>query len=165
MLRSDLCDHSDAYIVVKGKITVEDTNPVNRRNKKLTLKNNAQFRSYTSKINNTFIDNAEDVGIVILTNNLLEYRDNYSMASGSFWNYYRGKMNDNANETVANYRLNNSKTITSKSFEYKTKTIASTSDNDNKFDTEVVVPLKYLSNLWRSLNLVLINCEVELDLA
>ena len=55
MLRSDLCDYSDAYIVVKGIINVTGTNANNRRNKKLTFKNNAPFRSCISKINNTFI--------------------------------------------------------------------------------------------------------------
>ena len=60
ILRSDLCDYSDAYIVVKGRITVEGTNPVNRRNKKLTFKNVGPFRSCISKIIKTFMDNAED---------------------------------------------------------------------------------------------------------
>ena len=65
MLRSDLCDFSDAYIVVKGTITV--TNPDNNAyNKKLAFKNNAQFASCISKINNTLIVNAEDLNIVML---------------------------------------------------------------------------------------------------
>ena len=65
MLRSDLCHYSDAYIVVKGRISVRGTNDANKRNKKLTFKNNAPFRSCISKINNTFIDNAEDLDIVM----------------------------------------------------------------------------------------------------
>ena len=64
ILRSNLCDYSDAYIVVKGKIIV--TNPNNDAyDKKLALKNNAPFLSCISKINNTLIDNAEDLDIVI----------------------------------------------------------------------------------------------------
>ena len=59
--------------------------------------------------------------------------------------------------------VNNSKT-TSKSFEYKAKVIGRTPDDNNTLDAEVVVPLKYLSNFWRFLNLSLINCEIELDL-
>ena len=98
MLRSDLCDYSDAYIVVKGRISVRGTNDANKRNKKLTFKNNAPFRSCISKINNTFIDNAEDLDIVMPMYNLLEYSDNYSMTSGSLWNYYRDEINDDANE-------------------------------------------------------------------
>ena len=75
MLRSDLCDFSDAYIVVKGKITV--TNPNNDAyDKKLALKNNVPFLSCISKINNTLIDNAEDLGIVMPMYDLLEYSKN-----------------------------------------------------------------------------------------
>ena len=59
--------------------------------------------------------------------------------------------------------VNNSKTK-SKSFEYKAKVIGRTPDDNNTLDAEVVVPLKYLSNFWRFLNLSLINCEIELDL-
>ena len=65
MLRSNLRDYSAAYIVVKGRISVKGTNNVSKRNKKLTFKNNAPFRSCISKINNTFVDNAEDIDIVI----------------------------------------------------------------------------------------------------
>ena len=69
MLRSYLCDYSDAYIVVKGRIAVTGDNNVNARNKKLIFKNNAPFRSCTSKINNIFIDNAEDldIGVILLS--------------------------------------------------------------------------------------------------
>ena len=63
MLRSDLCDYSDAYIVVEGKITVADTNN-NAYERKLALKNNVPF-SCISKINNTRMDNAEDLDIVL----------------------------------------------------------------------------------------------------
>ena len=64
MSRSDLCDYSNAYIVMKGGISVADTNDANRRNKKLTFKNNAPFVSCITKINNTFVDNPEDHDIV-----------------------------------------------------------------------------------------------------
>ena len=76
-----------------------------------------------SKINNTLIDNAEDLNIVMPMYNLLEYSDDYSMKSGSLWNYYRNEANNDANENndAGNYRINNSNTTTSKSFEYKTK--------------------------------------------
>ena len=92
--------------------------------------------------------------------NLLEYSDNYSKTSGSLWNYYRGEINDSANENndANNYRKNNNKTTTNKFFEYKTKIIGRTPNDNNILDTEVVVPSKYLSNFWRSLDLPLINC-------
>ena len=64
---------------------------------------------------------------------------------------------------AANNRVNNNKTITCKSFEYKKKVIVRTSNNNNILDTEVVVPLKYLSRFWRLLDLPLINCEIQLD--
>ena len=88
------------------------------------------------------------------------------MTSGSLWSYYRDKVNDNANENNAdNYRINNSKTITSKSFEYKTKLIGSIPNDNNTLNADIVVPLKYLSNFWRFFNLPLINCDIELDLS
>ena len=118
MLGSDLCDYSDAHIVLKGRISVRGTIDANRINKKLVFENNAPFRLCISKINNTFIDNAEDHDIVIPMHNLLEYSENYSMTSGSLWNYHREEINDDANE---NNRVNNSNSTTSKSFEYKTK--------------------------------------------
>ena len=93
MLRSDLCDDSDAYIVVKGRISVRGTNDANKRNKKLTFKNNAPFRSCISKINNTFIDNAEGLDIIMLTYSLLEHNDNCFMTSGNLWSYYRDEIN------------------------------------------------------------------------
>ena len=68
----------------------------------------------------------------------------------------------NENNAAGSYRINNNKTTTSKSFEYKTKIIGSTPDNNSRLDAEVVSPLKYLSNFWRSLNLLLTNCEVDL---
>ena len=75
-----------------------------------------------SKINNTFINNAEDLNVVMVMYNLSVYSDNYSMTSGSLWNYYRDEINDNMNENNDNdYRVNNEKTMTSKSFEYKIK--------------------------------------------
>ena len=106
MLRWDLCGFSDAYIVVKGMITVTDTNDANY-NKKLALQNNAPFTSCISKINNTLIDNAEDLDIVMPIYNLLEYSKNYRKTTGSLWNYYRdepnsgvGGENNNVNYSV-----------------------------------------------------------------
>ena len=97
---------------------------------------------------------------------LLEYSDNYSMTSGSLWNYYRDEINDDANENnAACIMINNKKTITDKSFEHKTKLIGSTPNNNDILDAEVVVSLKCLSNFWRSLDLPLINCEIEIDLS
>ena len=69
-------------------------------------------------------------------------------------------MNDNANgNNVDNYAINNNKIITSKSFEYETKLIGSTPNDNNTLNAEVIVPLKHFSNFWRFLNLPLINCH------
>ena len=70
---------------------------------------------------------------------------------------------DSAIESNSDNSINNNKTITSKYLEYKIKIIGRTPDN--LIDTEIVVPLKYLSNIWRFLDLSLINCELELDLS
>ena len=79
--------------------------------------------------------------------NLLEYSEKYSMTSESFTNYYRDEVNDDENENGnANNRINNDKTITSKSFEYKTELTGSTPNDNNTSNTEVVVPLNYSSN-------------------
>ena len=90
---------------------------------------------------------------------LLEYSENHSVTSGSLWNFYRNEMNDDANENNAdcNYRTNENKTKTSKSFKCNTKRIRSISADNNRLDTEVVVLLKFLSNFWRSFELLLIN--------
>ena len=88
MLRSDLYDYSDAYIVVKGTITV--VRPDNaKRNKATAFKNNAPFINCISKINGIKIGNAEDLDVVMPMYDLLEYGQNYRKKTGSLWNYYR----------------------------------------------------------------------------
>ena len=92
MIRSELCDFSDAYIIVNGTITVTDPNDANYK-KKLALKNNVPFTFCISKINNTFIYNAEGLDIVIPTYNLLKYSKHYRKTTASLWNYYRDEAN------------------------------------------------------------------------
>ena len=77
---------------------------------------------------------------------LVEYSNNYSMTSERLWNYYRDEINNDENENDNKNRLNNNKTIASRSFKYKTKLIGSTPDNENRLNAEFVVSLKYLSN-------------------
>ena len=86
----------------------------------------------------------EDLDIVMPMYNLLEYSDNYSMTSESLWNYYRVEVNDSGNEIDYNDKINN-KITASKSFEYKTKIIGSTPNNNNILDAEVVAPIKISS--------------------
>ena len=108
------------------------------------------FTKCISRINNTDIDNAQDRDIVIPMYNLIEYSDNYAKTSGSVWQYYKDDPNDN----IAN----------SKSFKFKVKITEKTPVAGNSKDVEIIVPLKYLSNFWRTLEMPLINCEVNLIL-
>ena len=95
ILRSELCDYSDAYIVVRGTINVTDSNN-NAYDKKRTFKNNAPFISCIAKINNTLADNAEDLDIVMPMYNLIEYSKSYSKTTEILWNYYRDESNSGA---------------------------------------------------------------------
>ena len=117
--------------------------------------------AYQKSVTHLYIFNAEDLDTVIPMYNLLEYSDNYSMTSGSVLNYYRDQVNDDANESnpAGNCGVNNSKITTTKSFKYKGKKKGSAPADGNVKVTEVAVPLKYLNNFWRSLDLPLINCE------
>ena len=87
MLRSSLCDYSDAYILFKGNISVNNTADdgaaANNTGKKVVFKNCAPFTDCISKINNTQVDNAEDIDIVMPMYNLIEYSDYYSITSES----------------------------------------------------------------------------------
>ena len=156
MLKSSLCDYSDAYILVKGTITITGAGAdaaarqVDERDKGVIFKNCALFTSCISEINNTQVDNAKDIDIVMPMYNLIEYSDNYAKTSGSLWQYYRDEPNDN----LAN----------SESFKFKVKITGKAPNDDNEKDVEIMVPLKYLSNFWRTLEMPLINCEVNLIL-
>ena len=155
MLKSSLCDHSDAYILVSGTITVQNTGAAaalnNRKN--IIIKNCAPFTHCISEINNAQIDDAKDVDIVIPGYNLIEYSDNYSRTSGSLWQYYRDENFLNAYGAVADFPADNND---SASFKFKTK-IAGRTENDGTKDVKIMVPLKYLINFWRSLEMLLIN--------
>ena len=163
MLRSDLCDNSDAYVWVKGKINV--TNPNNNAfDRRLMLKNNTPFVSCISKINGELVQNAEYLDIVIPTYNLLEYSKNYEKTSGSLFNYYRDEPKDH-DEGNGDNAINIS-IRGSNSFDYKTKITRSLNfDELEKEDVTIAIPLKYLDNLWRSFNIPLINCEITFILS
>ena len=99
MLRSNLCDYSDAYILVKGKIVVtapgvnNDVNNIrDKRNRPVILKNNAPFVSCITRINGELIEDSDDLDIVMLMYNLLEYSKNYRKTIGSLYNYYRDEL-------------------------------------------------------------------------
>ena len=93
--------------------------------------------------------------------NLIEYSKNYSKTTGSFWNYYRNEPNTDLGgaDNSINYSIKDSK-----SFDYKTSITGKIEGNNTKNEAEIVVPLKYLSNFWRTVDIPLINCEVSLAL-
>ena len=163
MLKSTLCDYSDAYILVKGTITVNNTAVqgagANNINKKVIFKNCAPFTNCISEINNTQIDNAKDIDIVMPMYNLIEYSDNYAKATGSVWQYCKDIPARNVNDKIIVFDANN----LNDSFKFKAKIIGQTGNNGTK-DVEIMVSLKYLSNFWGTLEMTLINCEINLIL-
>ena len=166
MLRSSLCDYSDPYILDKGNITVNNTAvdgaAANNTNKKVTFNNCAPFINYISKINNKDIDNAKYIDIVMPVYNLIEYSDNYLKRSGSLSQYYKDipAVNANNDNTIVNFNGNN----TTDSFSFKAKITGQANDDREINGVEITVPLKYLSNFWRTLEMPLIICEIELIL-
>ena len=160
MLKSSLCDYSDAYILVKGTISVNNTAAqgaaANNTNKKVIFKNCAPFTNRISEINNKQIDNAKDIDIVMPMYNLIEYSDIYTKTTGSLWQYCKDIPALNNNDEITHFPDGN----TTDSFNFKVKITGQTGNGGTK-DVEIMVPLKYLSNFWRTLETPLINCEVN----
>ena len=124
-------------------------------NTKVVFKNCAPFKEYRTGINKTFIDEAEHINIAMPMYNLTGYSDNYFDTSGSLRQFKRDEIEENNDLTVDN----------SSSFKYKSNIIGNLSLAETKNNLKIVVPLKYLSNLCRSLEIPLINCKVELSLS
>ena len=178
MLRSNLCDYSDAYLLVKGTITVTApgvnnvaNNIRDKRNRPVILKNNAPFVSCITRINGELIEDADDLDIVIPMYNLLEYSKNYRKTMGSLYSYYRDELSNDAEDN----NFDNIKVVNSNTFKYKNKITGNTYNVDANVDVcdvnkngkqeiELDIPLKYLGNFWRALNIPLISCEVFLEL-
>ena len=139
MLKSSLCDYSDAYILVKRTISVNNTAAAgaaaNNTNKKAIFRNCAPFTNCISKINNMQIHNAKDIDIVNL------------ILTGSLWQYCKDiPARNGANNAIIIFSEDN---ITD-SFKFKAKITGQTGNNGRK-DVEIMVSLKYLSNFWRTL--------------
>ena len=105
------------------------------------------------------VDNAKDIDVVMLMYNLIEYSENYSETSGSLWQHYRDEPALNNNGVIVAF---NAAHVTY-SFNFKEKVTGQTDDNGTK-DVEIIIPLKYLSNFWRILDMFLLNCEINLIL-
>ena len=166
MLRSSLCDYSDAYILVTGNTTVNDTAgagaaaAANNTNKKVIFKNCALFTNCKCKINNTEIDNAQYIDMVMPMYNSIEYSDNYSKTSGRLWQYCKEIPAVNNEGNIVGFNGANA----NDSFNFKTKITGQNDNNRRINNVEIMVPLKYSSNFWRTPEIPLINCEVGLIL-
>ena len=132
MLKSSLCDYSDAYILVKGTISVNNTAATganeNNADKKVIFKNCDPFTNCISGINNTQVDNAKDIDIVMPMYNLIEYSDNYAKTSGSLWQYCKGIPPVNNNNEPTFFTEAN----LTDSFNFKAKITGQTGDKGTK---------------------------------
>ena len=147
VIKPNLCDYSDAYILVSGNIQKKPANSV------VAFKNCAPFHTCDVTINDEHVEKAEDLDIVTPMYNLLEYSDNYQDSTRTLYQFKRDEPPDN-NAEVANNTT---------SLVYKSKLIKGT-DNNNVNNVKLVVPLKYVSIFFRSLEMPLVNCKIDLKL-
>ena len=156
VLKPNLCDYAEAYILVDGTIRAAAANGDTR----LVLKNCAQFTKRNLQISDEHVDAAENLDMTMPMYNLIEYSDNYQDSSATLYQYKR----DEPPEANA---INDLTTNTSSFFKYKVELLGNPVLDGNiaKRSVKVVVPLKYLSNFFRSLEMPLINCKIKLNLA
>ena len=150
VLKPNFCGYKDTCILVRGIMTI-----IRHQVTQLAFKNCVPFTKCITRIDGTTIGDAEHLELVMPTYNLVEYSSNYSETTGSLWFYSKDEAT-NFNADIAN---NNN----FESFEYKAKLLGNTvadRANENLRNTTTAVPLKYLSNFWRSLETLLINCKV-----
>ena len=153
--KPNLCDYTDAYILVDGTIRAGGADGDTR----LVLKNCAPFTKCNLEINDDHVNTAENLDIVMPMYNLIEYSDNYQDSSATLYQYKRDEPPE-AN-AIANLTAN-----TSSSFKYKIKLLGNPEVDGAiaRRNVKIVVPLKYLSNFFRSLEIPLINCKIKLNL-
>ena len=155
VLKPNLCDYAEAYILIDG--TIRATDAVNAT--RLALKNCAPLTKCNLEINDEHVDTAENLDIVMPMYNLIEYSDNYQDSSETLYQYKRDEPPED--DAVADLTADNSD-----SFKYKIKLLGNpvAVNNIARINVKVVVPLKYLSNFFRSLEMPLINCKIKLNL-
>ena len=153
--KPNLCDYAEAYILIDGTIRAAAADA----NTRLALKNCAPFTKCNLEINDEHVDTAENLDITMPMYNLIEYSDNYQDSSATLYQYKR----DEPPEANA---INDLTTDTSSSFKYKVSLLGNpvAANNIARINVKVVVPLKYLSNFFRSLEMPLINCKIKLNL-
>ena len=155
VLKPNLCDYAEAYILVDGTIREAAADA----NTRLALKNCAPFTKCNLEINDEHVDTAENLDITMPIYNLIEYSDNYQDSSATLYQYKRDKPPEG--DPIRNLAVDNSS-----SFEYKVNLLGNPVLDGAiaKRSVKVVVPLKYLSNFFRSLEMPLINCKIKLNL-
>ena len=139
MLKSSLCDCSDACILVKGTIRVNKTGTAaapNNEDQKVTFKNSPPFTNCISEINNTQKGSAKDIDILMQMYNVIEYSDNYSKTSGSLWKYYKDIPAVHENSNIVKFNEAND----TDSFNSKAKIIGKTNNNVEINNVEIMVP-------------------------
>ena len=145
-LESYLCDYSDAYILVTGKVKINTDAAT-----KMAFKNCAPFINYRVEINDTQVEYANNLNVIMPMYSLLEYSDNFSESTSTLQNFIRDE-NDRYNVITVN---------DSKSYNYK---YVATEDDGIKNDLKIAVPVKYFTHFFRSLEMSLINCKLVIDL-
>ena len=154
VLKPNLCDYADAYILVDGTIRAATAGA----NTKLILKNCAPFTKCNLESNDEYVDTAENLDIVMPMYNLIEYSDNYQDSSATLYQYKRDEPSANiTNDLTQNNSI---------SFKYKAKLLGdpTVADGIKRLNVKIVVPLKHLSNFFRSLEMPLIDCKIKLNL-
>ena len=147
MLRSDLCDFIDAYILVEETITVTGTSNMGRKNWHLAFKDNAPFINCISEINNTLVDNAKDLDVAIPIYNLTESSKNDRKTTVGLWNYYKDELNDDRNDN----NIPNKNVTNPKSFKYKTSVTGRTIMLMQKLPMQKVMKLITLHMMQKNL--------------
>ena len=150
-----MCDYAEAYILVDGTIRAAAANA----NTRLALKNCAPFTKCNLQINDEHVDAAENLDITMPMYNLIEYSNNYQDSSATLYQYKRDEPPDG--DPIPNLAVDNSS-----SFKYKVNLLGNPVLDGAiaKRSIKVVVPLKFLSNFFRSLEMPLINCKIKLNL-
>ena len=153
VLKPNLCDYAEAYILIDGTIRAAAANAKTR----LALKNCAPFTKCNLEINDEHVDTTENLDITMPMYNLIEYSDNYQDSSATLYQYKRDEPPET--DAIADLTADNSS-----SFKYKVGLLSNPVLNGNitKRSVKVVVPLKYLSNFFRSLEMPLINCKIKI---
>ena len=154
-LKPKLCDYAEAYILVDGTIRAAAADA----NTRLALKNCAPFTKCNLEINNEHVDTAENLDIVMPMYNLIEYSDNCQDSPATLYQYKRDEPPED--DAIADLTADNSS-----SFKYKVSLLGNpvVANNIARTNVKMVLPLKYLSNFFRSLEMPLINCEIKLNL-